>query len=249
LPSVFVDLGNRSGCQMKDVGQKYQSLFRFRIPVGDPSERQVAFLPGIESCEENGLIAADISVLGNRSPFDHAVFRVVFQPSHEKHFLSRPIRKQPIVRISPIDHHNRMGLKNKRFQHFHFMGFSRGHHRPLGQVPLVGKQHMQFDGAFRPAIMRPIKCGEANRDQRGIYALDGIAEAEFPFLQSGDLFALTPHMEKHISEDLPRAMFVGIRQGRSRRRFRDSEMGEFAVEGIQPVADLAERFALRELSK
>lgn len=142
-----------------------------------------------------------------------------------------------------------MGLKNKRFQHFHFMGFSRGDHRPLGQVSLVGKQHMQFDGAFRPAIMRPIKCGEANRDQRGIHALDGVAEAEFPFLQFCDLFTLPSDMEKHVAKDFPRAVFVGIRQGRSGRRFRNSEMGEFAVEGIQPVADLAERFTLRELSE
>jgi hypothetical protein len=101
------------------------------------------------------------------------------------------------------------------------MLFPFGDHREAGEMPLVIQQQVQLDRSFGASILRPVKDRHTQGDHRGIQAHQLVLKAKFllplPALAGGHALALLQQLIEDGLVQLPGSVFIGVRQGGTRR--------------------------------
>jgi hypothetical protein len=105
----------------------------------------------------------------------------------------------------------------------------------------VIENQVQFHRAFGALVMRPVEQRQAKCDGGRIQGNQLVMKAE-AMAAAGRLTGQSiPQHKQQVTEDLPGAVFVGIRQSGTRGCPVQPQMAQFAFTGGQPTADFAQR--------
>lgn len=123
-----------------------------------------------------------------------------------------------------------------------------GDHHEAREVAVVVEQKVELYGALRPPELRPVEQRRAQIDHRGVQADELVFEPELPSPLAQRRTALQELVE-HLLEQFPRAMGIGVRERRTRRRFGHGQVTELSLAARQTTADLAERMGTAKLEE
>ena len=230
------------------IGQQHDDLFVLGIPDLQPSQGDGILSMRVEPFELNDLIAQDVPVVRDR-PFLHdPVMGIALLAGYEENPAPVPGPEKVKIVIAPVHDHDRAGREVQRPGNPDLVdlpGRDAGKH---GQIALMIQQQVKLHGPFGPSVLRPIKQGGAQRDERGIEAEEPVLEPELP-LAVLQLPAAAQKMIKQLLVKLPGPMLIGVGQGGPLGSFLDAQMPGFAETTGQPAADLAKGVGLTQLTE
>src|SRR5215470_19447583 len=108
---------------------------------------------------------------------------------------------------------------------------------------------MHLHGALVLAKLRPRKQGEAEIDSGRVQRIQAMVEIHAKWVLGVKWPGDADQMQREIGEDAPVVSLVGVGQRRARNPTAESHVVEFAAHRSQAGLDVAEAFAVSELSE
>lgn len=249
LPTAFVQLGNRQGIENKVVGQEDETLAGVRIDVLDASEVGGVFDGGIDSSEDNGLIAAQSGALVHATLRHAAKLKILLAAGdEERHVLLKPIQAAK-VDVATVHDIEGTGFQKQMVEGFDIVGFSAGNVDKTGDVAAQVDEGMEFDRRLAPAKLRPGEQGQTEIDGRGIEGIDRFFQIDCQWFAGIKVPGMANEDMGKIGVDAPVATRVGLGQGVPRHRTTNADVIQLGAERIQTDFDVAQTGPVCQLGK
>src|SRR4051812_6806189 len=182
-----------------------------------------------------------------RAIFHDVEARVVAQTADEEHALRGPSPIKLVIRVPAIVHNDGSRCKTELPSHGHVMNLAVRDHPEGRQIAVVIEHKMQLDGTFGATELCPIEHRQAKIDGRRIDAHQFVLEAKLALARHLGSNLLKQTI-KHLLEQLPWSMLIGVRKRRAHRCF-DSKVRELPLATLQATFDLAKRVDAAKLAK
>jgi hypothetical protein len=247
LPAVLVDRRDRRGAEGQVVRQEDQRLVPLGVVDLDPAQLVRALLRGPRPRQADALVPLDPPLRRDRPRRDHLIDGGVLQPGDEPHALGRQLAEPGIVHVPAVHHQDRPGREPQRPRHPDVVPLPLGDDDQAGQVAVVVEQAVELDRALGAPELGPVEEGRAQIDHRRVEADQLVLEAELPPALGQGLAPQEQRLE-HRPVELPRAMLVGVGQGRAAGGG-DPEVLELAFAAPEAAADLPQRVGAPELAE
>src|ERR1022692_2347919 len=226
-PSAFVKLRNSKCGQVKVIGQKYQSLVLFRVPLTDAAETIRVMPDAFVQTQPDHLIAADARASVHRARLQTIELQAVFAASDEE----RSRLGHQFVPHAPVGH------------------FSLGNPDQGGNRAAQVQQRMELDRRLGGAEAGPRKQAQAKINRGGIQGVNGLRQLDGERFVGVEAAGAGDQYLRQVVVDtpVPRAIGVGQRTvGDGRTKAHPIELvwartqADFYVRQAIPVSDLGE---------
>ena len=249
LPSTPVEVGNREGGERKIVGEKDQGLVAFGIVVLEAPQFFGVIPTGVNSPEQNGLIAVQARLLVDGMGIKPTELKIrLASNDKEGGTLGEPI--QPVeVEIAAIHDIEGAGLGEQFVEYLDLVQLALGDVVERGDVASQIEEGMEFDRRFGLSESGPRKHRETQIDGRGIEGIDGESQLQAELLVEIELAGNLDQRSSKVGIDAPIADPLGIGQGAVGHLAANSHVVELGLLGKQTGFDIAQTLAVGELGK
>src|ERR1022692_3967310 len=248
-PSAFVKLRNSKCGQVKVIGQKYQSLVLFRVPLTDAAETIRVMPDAFVQTQPDHLIAADARASVHRARLQTIELQAVFAASDEER--SRPLKamEPPKIHITTVHHVERSRLGHQFVQHAPVGHFSLGNPDQGGNRAAQVQQRIELKRRLGGAEAGPRKQAQAKINRGGIQGVNGLRQLDGERFVGVEAAGAGDQYLRQVVVDtpVPRAIGVGQRTvGDGRTKAHPIELvwartqADFYVRQAIPVSDLGE---------
>jgi len=249
LPAKFVEHGDGQRRKKKIIRQKSEITVVLPVVVADPAELVGVILAGLNSGENDRLVAGQVHGFIDGSRIDATGLEVRLGADDKKGPAQMKGKKPREVEVAPVENIEATGLGNEIVQNPHVVRFSIRHlDKRRDRTPQIEKG-MELDGAFAFAEKGPGKKRQTEVDGSRVEGVDGVFEFQTKILVGVKTTGLGNEDLSKIGVNVPIALFVGVSQGVPRNTATDAHVIEAILHRSQTGLDIAETFAVRQLSE
>lgn len=249
MPATTVQFGDDVRRKSEVISEEHQSLFPLGIPITNATKLSWIAFSGVEPLQRDGLIAlhARAFVNGMRDATQKA--EVFPRTSDEESAMQGPAIQSFEVEVTAIHDIEGARLRSELVQHIDIVNARRSNANKRWNLATQVEQRVQFQSVLRGTEVGPGKQCHAQVDGSGVEGIDGVGQVEPQVFVAVQPSRFCDQRLCEITVDTPVAGLIGIGQRAARNLAADAEMVELVLLGAQAGDDVAQTFAVAQLSE
>jgi len=249
LPAELVELGSRQGGLKNVVRQENQVTAVFAVVKTNPAKGLGIVGFGLEPCQDDRLIGAQVRRFVDRSRHDALRTKVGFGSDDEKSAVLMKRVEACEIQITAVQNIEGSGLDGENVEDSNIVRFSIGHMDKRGNRTSQIEKSMKFDGSFVLAELGPREKRQTQVDGRGIEGVGRLFEHQADIFVAVKSTGFGDEPLGEIGIDPPIARFVGVSQVAARDAAANAHVIEPVFHRQKTSLDIAEAFPISQLSE
>ena len=248
-PAQLIEQGDGQRRKDKIIGQEDQAAVVFPIVEPDPAQLVGESFVGIETREDNSLIADQARRLIDEPRIQPAALKIRFGADDKEGLALMNEVETGKIEIGAVKDVETAGLGNQFIQNSDIVHFPVCYLDKRGDGASQIEKSMKLDGAFVFAEDGPGEKRKTEVDGRGVEGVDGLLERQTEIIAGIESASL---VDEHLSEvgvNPPVTGFIGVGQGVTGNVATDAHMIQSIPHRTQTGLDVPEALPIGQLSK
>jgi hypothetical protein len=248
-PAAFVKLSDRKCRKGEVVGEEREMLFGVLVEVTDATNRIWIVVRGLETFEDDRLIAPESCRLVDLSVGTPGISHVALRSNNKECEALREHIKASEIDVAPVHHIESACFQDELVEDSHIVDFSLCNSDKRGNISSEVEQGMELDGSLVFAKPSPWKERKTQIDCGRVERVSSLFQSETEVVVSVKLPCNSNQNVGEISVNLPVSCFVGIGEGAPSDFSSKADMIESRLKYPETRFDIPQAFAISELSE
>ena len=249
LPTGSIELCDGQGREKKIVGEENEAPAVVGIEVVDAPQGTGIKLSRFRSGQQNGLVGPESGGLVDRMGASPTELGILLGAGDEESEGLSELVETLEVYVAAIEQIKSARFQKQPVEEIDVVHLRSGHINIGRNAAAQIQQGVNLDRTFVPAKLSPGKKGQAQIDGGGIEGVNGLVQVHGEGVVTIELARLSDEPLREIGIDAPVAMLVGVGERGARNPTAESHMIELGLLRPQTRFDVAQTFAISELSE